>query len=65
MKIKTSTNPLTNQETFNIFLNYKDDIPALDLAESVKSQYPKQAGVIAFSKITKLEMGFIIVGLKI
>lgn len=65
MKITTNKNALTGEVSYTIKIKLSDDIDAEELAKSFKEQYPKEAAVISFAKVTALEIGIIIVGLKL
>ena len=64
MIIKEFINPITNEKTYQISINWDEDIDAEEIAKCFKEQYPKTAAVILFTKIRKLELGIMILGLE-
>ncbi len=66
MKITEYEDWMNGEMSYNIKILPKENVNYLDLAESFKAQYPNGRCVISFSKvITKVELGFLIVGLKL
>ena len=63
MIITKYINPLTKERTYQISINWDEDIDAEEIVECFKEQYPKTKAVILFTKIRKLELGIMIVGL--
>lgn len=65
MEIREFENPIVQEKSYNIALDINDEIDAYELAECFKNQYPKGKCVISFAKITKIEVGMVIVGLNL
>jgi len=65
MKIIDNTNYFTREKDYSIFIHQEDDLEPLDITESFKKQYPDKRCVISFSRVVKVEVGFLIIGLPI
>ncbi len=65
MEIKENKNPLTKEESYNIFIRQDDNLNEWDIVESFKYQYPNKLCSVAFSRIVAVECGFILIGLNI
>jgi hypothetical protein len=53
-------------KSYQIIIRENEDLNPLEIAESLKNQYPKERAVICFSeKIIQIKIGLLIVGLKL
>ena len=52
-------------KTYSIMIEQKDDLNEWDIAESFKEQYPNKICMVSFSRIVKVEVGMIIIGLNL
>lgn len=51
--------------TYQIIISQKDDINAFEIAECFKSQYPKEMASISFARVIQVEVGLLLVGLRL
>ena len=51
--------------SYQILIGKDDNLNELEITECFKSQYPKEKAVVGFSRITAIEVGLIIIGLKL
>ncbi|KKL09243.1 hypothetical protein LCGC14_2567790 [marine sediment metagenome] len=65
MEIKENKNPLTKEESYNIFIRQDDNLNEWDIVESFKEQYPNKLCSVAFSRVVAVECGIILIGLNI
>lgn len=65
MEIKEFEDYLTGNLSYNIYVRWDDDIIPEELAECFLKQYPNTRAVLAFSKIEKLNVGILLLGLKL
>jgi len=65
MEIIEIINWLTKEKSYNISINYAEDLDGNEIAECFQHQYPNIKAVISFAKIERLSIGMIIVGLNL
>lgn len=66
MIFSSHINPLTEEETYQIFINKEDDVYAFEIAECFKKQFPKKLAVLSFSREKIIcEFGIILIGLNL
>lgn len=65
MKIFESEPTPFREKSYHIKIEAEDNLEPLEIAECFKEQYPKEVCVISFARIVQVEMGIILVGLKL
>lgn len=53
----------TGKVSYTILIKQWEDLEPLEIAECFKEQYPKMLCVLSFSRIVKIEVGFLFIGL--
>lgn len=64
MEIIENEEYLTGEKRYEIRITQEENINPEEIAECFKKQYPKKLAMIIFSRVTRVEVGMIFVGLK-